>query len=185
MVRSAGISVEFERTGGVAASPDTFTVQTNDAGRFPLITTPLAVGNLVGNLIVRPPAPELPETIFASPCPARYQPARPDRHLELWIRAELCGELFYQHTGLLADSLTVEFRRTAGSPSRRTLFTVQTNSVGRFAIEATAPGPGQVVAELIVHLPSPQAPDTITGVVITTFASDQMRFLGRWAIGPP
>ena len=186
MVRSAGISVEFERTGGVAASPDTFTVQTNDAGRFPLITTPLAVGNLVGNLIVRPPAPELPETIFAVTMP----PLDTNQLVLIGIWSygyalNYAGELFYQHTGLLADSVAVEFRRTGGLAISPDTFTAQTNSVGRFAIEATAPGPGQVVAELIVHLPSPQAPDTITGVVITTFASDQMRFLGRWAIGPP
>jgi hypothetical protein len=55
--RAADVEVQFRRTGGIGARPDTFTVRSNDQGRFPLFTKPIGEGELVGELEVRPSPP--------------------------------------------------------------------------------------------------------------------------------
>lgn len=52
-----GVEVEFRRTGGIRVEPDTLTVKTDENGRFLLAPRPLEEGEVLGQLIIRPPAP--------------------------------------------------------------------------------------------------------------------------------
>jgi hypothetical protein len=58
-----GAEVEFRRTGGVPVQPERFTVRTDAFGTFILRSTPLATGEVVGDLLVRPGAPYRAHTI--------------------------------------------------------------------------------------------------------------------------
>jgi hypothetical protein len=55
--RAAGVEVEFQRTAGIMVRPDTFVVESDASGRFPLVMTPEQEGEVVGRLLIRPPAP--------------------------------------------------------------------------------------------------------------------------------
>lgn len=61
----AGARVEFRRTGGIAVAESLLVETTNAAGRFRLAPTPLAGGEVVGDLRVFPPAP-LRDTVFTN-----------------------------------------------------------------------------------------------------------------------
>lgn len=53
----ANVVVEFQRTGGIAAVPDRFTVKTNAAGEAFIQPDPETEGTLTADITVRPPAP--------------------------------------------------------------------------------------------------------------------------------
>jgi hypothetical protein len=58
-----GVDVEFHRTRGVPVTPDPYITRTNQYGTFAISPTPLTSGEVVGELIVRPPEPYAPMTI--------------------------------------------------------------------------------------------------------------------------
>ncbi len=186
LVRTAGIAVEFQRTGGIPVQPDTFTVQTNSDGYFPISPTPLAAGEVVGNLIVHAPAPAPAETIFAQ----RLATADVDQQVLLGVWGYGYGilygvSLYMRGTGAPAPpGLAIQFRRTGGIASTPDLLVMQTDPYGNFPIGAAAAGAGTIVGDVTVRLPAPFKADTLVGVQIPSFASDEMRFLGRWGIGP-
>jgi len=183
--RSAGIQVEFQRTGGILVDRDSFVTSTGSDGRFPFLMAPLADGELVGRLIIRPPAPVLPETLQT----LRLPTVDTDQLLLLGVwgygqQILYAGELFLRGTGMPAVGLEVEFRRTGGIAISPEAFVVHTDASGRFPLAPSNAADGEVVGTLVVRLPAPLAPDTIAGVHLATFASDAMRFLGRWGVGP-
>jgi hypothetical protein len=184
-IRSAGIEVEFRRTGGIAADPDTFSVSTNAYGAFSLETTPLADGVLVGDLIVRPPPPAVADTIRA----IRLQTVDTEPQILVGVWGYGYGifygsQLWLRGTEQPAAGLEVEFRRTGGIAIAPDNIVAHTDSAGRFPLGAGADGAGDVVGDLTVRLPAPLPPTVIPGVRIATFASDEMRFLGYWGVGP-
>jgi hypothetical protein len=183
--RSAGIQVKFQRTGGILVDRDSFVTSTGSDGRFPFLTTPLADGELVGRLIIRPPALALPETLQT----LRVPTVDTDQLLLLGVwgygqQILYAGELFLRGTGMPAVGLEVEFRRTGGIAISPETLVVHTDATGRFPLAPSNSADGEVVGTLVVRLPAPLAPDTIAGVHLATFASDEMRFLGRWGVGP-
>lgn len=184
--RSAGIEVEFRRTGGILVDPASFTVHTGPDGRFPLNRSiPRTDGDVLGVLIVRPPAPAAAETIPA----VRMPTVDTDALILLGVfgygqQILYAGEVYLRGTGQLAAGVDVEFRRTGGITIAPDSFVVRTNADGRFPLAPSTSSQGEVVGALVIRLPTPYAPDTIPGVRLATFASDEMRFLGRWGVGP-
>jgi hypothetical protein len=59
----ANAEVEFRRTGGVMIQPERFTSRSDGFGTFFLRSTPLVNGEVVGDLVVRPPAPYREQTV--------------------------------------------------------------------------------------------------------------------------
>ena len=53
----AGVEVEMVRTGGITIHPDRMTGTTNDSGMVLLTPEPKSEGELLANIVVRPPAP--------------------------------------------------------------------------------------------------------------------------------
>jgi hypothetical protein len=60
-----GARVEFRRTGGIATRESVLTERTDAVGRFRLAPTPLAGGEVIGDLHVFPPAP-LRDTVIVN-----------------------------------------------------------------------------------------------------------------------
>lgn len=60
-----GARVEFRRTGGIATAESLLVERSNADGRFRLAPTPLADGDVIGELRVFPPAP-LRDTVFTN-----------------------------------------------------------------------------------------------------------------------
>lgn len=58
-----GVAVEVRRVGGIEISPSTFTTLTTDGGIFRLNAAPLALGDVIVDLTIRPPAPLQPYTV--------------------------------------------------------------------------------------------------------------------------
>ncbi|HET8655703.1 MAG TPA: hypothetical protein VFL93_09340 [Longimicrobiaceae bacterium] len=58
--RAVGVAVEFHRTGGLSAEPDTIREVSNEVGRFPLFMSVPGAGDVVGDLIVHAEPPYRP-----------------------------------------------------------------------------------------------------------------------------
>ncbi len=55
---AAGVEIEFRRTGGIPVDPESLVTRSDETGHFSIGTiVPLGYGELVGELIVRPPVP--------------------------------------------------------------------------------------------------------------------------------
>jgi hypothetical protein len=52
-----GTTVSFQRTGGIATSPESFTLTTDAAGQLVFPLAPLQAGTVVGDITVQPPPP--------------------------------------------------------------------------------------------------------------------------------
>jgi len=184
-VREAGVEIEFRRIGGIEVDPDTFVVHTNADGAFSLSTTPLADGVLIGDLIVRPPLPAVAETIRA--VQMQTLETEPLVLIGAWgygFGLFYGSQLWLRGTGGPAVGLDVEFRRTGGIAISPEVIASRTDTAGRFPLGASANGAGEVIGDLTVRLPDPLPPTIIRGVRVATFASDEMRFLGYWGVGP-
>ena len=184
--RSAGIEIDFQRTGGIPVRPDTFVVHTNQDGAFALSPTPLAQGAVVANLIVRPPAPEPAETIFAQ----SLATADTDQQVILGVWGYGYGiadsiTLRLRGNGQPAPAgLRVQFVRRGGIAVTPDSALSQTDDSGRFRLLLDASGPGDVIGDVTVGLPPPFGPDTLRGVRIASFASDEIRVVAGWGVGP-
>jgi len=53
----AGVKVDVKRVGGIQVSPADYTIETRAGGIFPLDPIPLALGEVIVDLTIRPPAP--------------------------------------------------------------------------------------------------------------------------------
>ena len=58
-----GATVEFRRTGGVPIFPEKFVAKSDRFGTVQLNPTPLAAGEVRGDVVITPPAPGLPVTL--------------------------------------------------------------------------------------------------------------------------
>ena len=56
----AGVRVDFQRTNGIAVSPESFTAISDASGRFTFPLRALGEGKLVGTLNITPPSPDQP-----------------------------------------------------------------------------------------------------------------------------
>lgn len=52
-----GTTVSFQRTGGIATSPESFTAVTDESGRVVFPLAPLQSGTVIGDLTIQPPPP--------------------------------------------------------------------------------------------------------------------------------
>ncbi len=184
-IRPAGIDVEFRRTGGIPTDPDSFVVATNADGRFPFLLTPEADGEVVGDLVIRPPAPQVPETIPA----LRMSTADTDQLILLGVwgfgpSLQYVGEFRRLDTDAPVVDAAVAFQRTDGIQVTPSLLTARTGPDGRFLLNPDPATDGEVVGNLTIHPAAPLHDTTITGVRLQTFRADGLRLAGVWRIAP-
>jgi hypothetical protein len=57
-VPRAGVTVDFQRTGGIDVSPRQFASVTNDSGMVLITPSPASEGDVIADITVRPPSPD-------------------------------------------------------------------------------------------------------------------------------
>ena len=184
--RAEGVRVTYERTGGVDISAAGIYAETDSLGEFRLQSSAARQGLVSGRLTFVPPPPyqDFPSSVEGVELLAHR--AVDTRHLGIWRisapQIHYAGELHWADTHTRAEGVEVEFRRTGGVLVVPDTFTMVTGADGRFIIRAAAREPGDVIAELVVRPPAPYQPFVISGVSLSIFAVDALRFLSVWLV---
>jgi hypothetical protein len=187
---AAGVRAEFRRTGGVQTVDGTSAHTSSENGRFIIAFTALTDGEIVGDLVLQPPPPFRTRTIEGM----RLETRREEHFLEfiavwgLGLHISYRGEIVWLPDLDPAPGIELEFRRTGGIELVKDRIVMRTDQGGSFILQV---GPrdeqeGEVVGELIVRPPPPLEPYVVPGLRLSTSAVDgELRFLGRWVVGPP
>lgn len=175
-------SVTFRRTGGLAIAPSAVTVPIDASGRFKLSLAPSGTGVVIGDLTFTPPNASAPVTI-SNVRLATYDSVE-TRLQQFAFGQQLlyAGEVIHKGTLLRQPGVAVEFRRTGGIATSPVVDTSITDANGRFRIAPATSDSGDVIGDLVLRPPG-DAPVTYTGVRLSTFASDTVRFAGVWGVG--
>lgn len=179
-----GVDFEFRRTGGIQISPSTFTVTSRPDGYFNFAVTPLASGDVIGDVTIRPPTG--PAKSYAGVRFATYTgPSIP--FSGLWGYGEAWKwtlEIVRHATGGAAAGVPVTFRRTGGLDVTPQVFTGQTDAAGRFQLHGAVRDTGVVVGELIIAPPG-EPEEVIRDIRLRTNPDNAFHFAGVFGFGPP
>lgn len=172
-----GVEVQFRRLSGIMAQPETFSVtpQSNGSFGFPLAST--EDGTLVGELVVRPPAPYPPEVDTVTLATSDDDRARFLGVFAYGAQVNFTAMLRDSATGTsIPQGTTVSVKRVGGLPlawdtppdgHERVV-----DAQGRVAYQAPTSASGTVQFDLIVQLPAPFLWDTVRAVVPSVFSDD-------------
>jgi hypothetical protein len=183
--RTAGLRVEFRRTGGIPVEPEVYTSVTTDYGLFLIAPTPLAEGEVVGDLTIHVPEPEPPLVIRG----VRLRTSEEDgqRVAGRWgYGAQLFAQVEYAYRttdATLGPGIEVVARRVGGARVSPDSLVDTTNAFGRTRLQFATLEEGDTRLELEVRLRAPYKPDTVTGLVLRGRRDDEQVFGGRWPIG--
>ena len=182
------IPVAFVRQGGARLSQDTVRAVSDSTGRFLLEMSTLEEGEVRGSLLFDPPAP-LEQVVIEDEVLFTTRTSGDLRFLGIWEipypHLRYVGELYYRKSGLPAEGLLVEFRRTGGVKTASNTMRWTTDANGRFLIDTEVFGSGQLQGELTVTPLPPFKPFTVPNVEFRTLADDSpVSLAGRWGVGP-
>ena len=178
------VSVEFRQTGGVPITPSDFVGKTDANGRFEMrAVTVRDTGTVTGDFIVSAPG-KAPQTI-------RTLQLRTNSDDSLHFGGTLAiGERWawavelWRHDVLKpAPNVDVEFRQTSGLPITPSVMRLRTDASGRIELRSVVHDTGTVIGDLVVF-PVGEAPRTISGLKLRTFAGDDLRSAGVFGFGP-
>ena len=181
-----GVRVEFRRTGGIAVQPDRFTAITDANGIFTFPLVPLAEGTLLGELLVTPPAPDVPFTLPV------VIPTLHDDQGRLFGRWGIGPHLLYYGRIVAGQvgvaNVDVELRRTGGVAVEPAIFVARTDAQGYFPMSPVPLANGELVADLHVRPAAPYTAFIVRGLRLPTSVDDvsSARPFGTWdLLSPP
>jgi hypothetical protein len=181
---TAGVGVEFVRTGGIDVTPTDFTTTSGASGFFRIDLAPATDGTVTGTLTLRPP--NGPPTSYPNVQLATFD-STSIRSLGLWAYGERwlwTVELWRNDSLEAAPGVGVTFQQTGGiAISPDTIGGLVTGPDGRIQLTASTQDTGYVDGNLIVQ-PASGPPRTITGLHLRTNADDQLHFGGVFSFGP-
>lgn len=181
----AGIPVDFQRTSGLAVTPERFSTTTNDIGLFAIQPTPLGEGEMVGTVTVHPPTPWAPIVVpnvrvytFDSDI------VRLATRIPYGAQAFGAIELRYRTTMTpVTAGAAVVFRRTGGVPAQPDSSADIVNSFGFAPVLLGTEANGDVIGDIEVQLGEPYGTQIIRGVRVKSSEDDIQRFLGTYPVG--
>jgi hypothetical protein len=181
----AGIPVDFARTGGIAVTPDHFTVSTNDIGLFPIQPIPSTEGELIGDVTIHSPPPFSPAVIRG----VRVTTQQDDsvRSAGRWgFGSQAFGsiEFWYRTTMVPATAgPTVVFHRTSGVATDVDTYSDKINNFGRSGLQLATHDTGSLVGDFEVQLGEPYGTELIKGIRAASREDDAQRFYGVFLVG--
>lgn len=180
----SGVQVEFRRTGGVHARPDTFVVTSDAFGNFPLRPRPLvAQGEMVGDLIIRPGAPLSADTVRGVRIRS-YTEADPGPFVGRWSVGPVLpyvGRALWPD-GSPAAGVAVEFRRTGGIELEQAQYVTTTNGDGAFSLGPVPLAPGVVSFTLTFAPPAPRPAVTYAYSLRTVEKDGPIILIESWVL---
>lgn len=177
----SGVVAVFRRTGGIRIDPDSQVWRTNREGRIPIRAAALESGTVTGDVEVRLPAPFRTDTVRGVRLASR------DDDTQTFLgRAGVGAWLGYVGRVVAADGrpvadARVEFRRTGGIQVAQPYSTVS-NADGYFPLTMAPLGEGEVVGDVVITPPAPFRATTVPGVRLATYATDEVKAAGTWAV---
>jgi hypothetical protein len=181
-----GLQVDFNRTGGIPATPATFSVFTNSIGLFPIQPIPQADGELVGDIAIHPPAPH--SLVIARGVKVFTTNDDSVRLAGRWgYGAQVFGAIeFWYRTTMkpISAGPDVVFKRTGGGlADGADSSKAPANEFGRARIQLASLGSTTMTGDVIVRLPEPYGVDTIRNVSVLSREDDEQRFVGVYLVG--
>lgn len=171
--------VTFTRTGGVATSPTTVTGVTDATGTWLLRLRPLAQGEVVGTLVLAPPAPARPDTL---------------RNVRIATFDDNAGRLFanlnvgpyFNYYGFVRANgrglagVQVTVRRTGGINITPATYTFTTGPEGIVFLNPVPLAVGEVILEIQFRPPAPYTAFTVKNLRLTTLEKDFPQGVHVW-----
>lgn len=181
-IDAAETQVRFERSGGVAAFPESVTRTTTSWGAITLATLVTQPGELRGDFIVTLPPPRTGADTIRD---VRI-PTFDDESHRFLGRFGVGGQINYavgifdNDTEIGLPDTNVRFERTGGIEVRPAVFEAQTTSWGAFALQLETDEEGEVIGDLVIELESGDV--RISGIRVPTFRTDEFRLLGWFGV---
>lgn len=174
-----GVGITFTRTGGVATTPTTITSMSQAGGAAPIRLRALADGEVVGTVIVRPPAPGTVDTIRN----VRLATFHSDRGRVLANWNVLPYMPYYglvrgNGIGLAGTQVTVT--RTSGITLDPPSYTWTVGSDGVLFLNPVPKAVGDAVVDLTFRPPAPYAAFTVHGLKLTAVEEDHPQGVLLW-----
>jgi hypothetical protein len=161
-----GVQVRFTRTGGIGATPSTFTAVSGPDGYIQVPVRAQSEGTLIGDLQLTPPAPGGVITLSGFQFPTFDSDVAPFLgvigvmpYMPYFFGVKI-GE-----TGL--SGVDVEFRRTGGIPLQSDIVTAR-SSQGAFGLHPIPLAQGDVIGDLTIHAPAPYPSFVVHNLTLST-----------------
>jgi 5-hydroxyisourate hydrolase-like protein (transthyretin family) len=178
-----GVEVEFRRTGGVRVVPEVHRVTSDSFGNFSLRLGALELGEVVGNLTIRPAAPLASRTVENLRFSSTLAPTGNTLVGRFGIGPHLSylGRVVWNDTGAGAADIEVEVRRTGGIDVDPGSYVTRTNSFGVFNLDPRPLAPGGVTFQLVFQRTGAQ-PATYDFTVATSDEDLSHVLIETWVI---
>ena len=181
----SGVTAIFRRTGGVPLAVSTVQSVSNAAGLISLQMEPLAQGEVVGDLELRPPAPLPVETV------RNVRLATVDDDVLRFAGAYPVGpalpyvlRLYRRGLGSAFGGVTATFRRRSGVATVVDTLRMISTPDGLVSLQLMPTAVGELVGDLELRPPAPLAPRTISGLRLQAILNDSLRQVANVGVGP-
>ena len=183
----AGVRVEFQRTGGITVSQESWSAVTGAAGRVIFPGYADSFGTLLGRLRIIPPEPW--KSYERDVVLEAYDVDGPRLFDTLGVGPGLPYYVRIRNGSAPLAGVGVEFRWVSGVPVvPPPSFTTKTNSSGIAYIEPDPEGEGFLTADISVTPPPPWAPFVVRGVPMEAIDGERSTrhvLLGDWDVAAP
>ena len=182
-----GVALDFVRTGGVALASDSVRTTTDADGRFQLAVEASDVGEVVGDLVVRSPAPWSPYRVRG----LRFHTSEVRGEGQVLGRLvvdpyiQFVGQFERRGDGRLLAGASVTIMRTGGVAVSPDTVALTAGYDGGVYFEIHAAEPGNMLADVVVESPDLARRSRLTGVVFVAKYLDVVPQLGApYPVGP-
>ena len=179
----AGVTAVFRRRSGISVAVDSIKSISTSDGLVSLQLSPNGLGEVVGDLELRPPAPIPGRTITGIRLATMEDDSvRLAGSYGVGVQVRYAYEFFRRSALTPAANVEVEFRPTSGPLS--TVITGRTDAAGIFGVTTAVTGAGPVIGDLTVRFLDPRPPEVRTGLRLSAVADDSIRYGGYLGVGP-
>jgi hypothetical protein len=181
----ANAEVQFTRTGGLPTTPGVVTTRSGPDGWFGIALSTDTTGEVVGDLLVRRAGTAAPQLFRDVRLRARGDDSVAYAgRFAVGQQLSYAGVLVQRATGAPATDWTVTFRRTGGISLVTDTLVSRVLDWGGFGLSPATTEEGTVEGTLLARSPSGDRQVELGTVRLATFAGDDVRLAGRYAVGP-
>lgn len=173
------VRLTFTRTSGIDVAPTSYTLLTDAEGTWSLRVRALAPGQVIGTLVVAPPAPARPDTLHdVRIATFDDDTGRLLTNIDIGAHFNYYGFVRVGGQGLAGVQVTV--RRTGGVSVTPATYTVTTNSSGVVQVNPVPATSGSAVFDLEFRPPAPFAPFTVRNLRLAVMERDVPEGVHVW-----
>jgi hypothetical protein len=181
-----GVTLKFRRTGGIAVTPDSFTLAIPSSGVVAMNLRAQGDGVLLGEFTVTPPAPFKTEVFSNVAMPTKDGDSV--RFLRMGFGAQVAARAHFRYRANdqpVEGGVNATLVRRSGQAIHFDGVLVTLDSTGTLSYTSATADTGSTVADLLVRLRAPFDFDTIPGVVLagrydSTYTDLGVVRVGRW-----